>query len=208
MKKKVLIIFCIAIISLIAIIIYNKSKKSNINEIIISEVDLKNIDELMIGSEPPKLLYADKEKVIFDCSGVYVYDMKNQALTKSFDISSTMSKMYGKRIWNCFVSQDGKQIFFNSSKDTTNLSARYCYSFENDLVKEIAEKEYTDNRKNAFECTYLDYKDELYEKASGSIVNISDNEYVYLTFQDWKVSTIEIVYVYDGKETYYSVFDN
>lgn len=64
-------------------------------------------------------------------------------------------------------------------------------------------KEYNDYSKRAFECTYLNYKDEMYEKSFGRIDAISNSEYVYLTFHDWLVSTIEIVYVNDGIETYY-----
>ena len=55
--------------------------------------------------------------------------------------------------------------------------------------------------------SFLDYNDKLYEKSSGSIVNLSNNEYIYLTFSDWKVSTIKIVYNKNDKEIVYDVFD-
>ena len=206
-KKKVLVLVCIAIVACtsILIIIFNfNSHKANENEIVINQVDLKTVDDLRIGSEPPKLIYADKEKVILNCCGVYVYDMKSKIVTKSFDLSSLLTEKYMK--FGCFVSQDGKQIIFGVTKEPEGLVARYGYSFENDLVKELTEKEYRDYREKMFNCTDLDYNDKLYQKSTGRIINISDNEYVYLTFQDW-VSTIKIVHVKDGKETYYSLFD-
>ncbi len=207
-KNKVLILACIVIVACtsILIILFNyNSHKANKNEVVISQVDLKTVDDLRIGSEPPKLIYADKEKVIFNCGGVFVYDMKNKIVTKSFDLSSLLTEKYMK--FGCFVSQDGKQISFGVTKEPEGLVARYSYSFKNDLVKELTEKEYRDNREKMFNCTNLDYNDKLYQKSTGMIVNISDNEYVYLTFQEWVVSTIKIVHVKDGKETYYSVFD-
>lgn len=58
-----------------------------------------------------------------------------------------------------------------------------------------------------FICTRLTaYEDELYQKSSGVIADIGEDEYVYLSFKDWKVSTIEAVYVKRAVETRYSVF--
>jgi hypothetical protein len=172
------------------------------------EVNLEYLDELTIGSEPPKLLYADEDKVIFDCNGVFVYDMKAKDLSQSFDVLFDDSNKNVKRKWNSFVSKDGKYIIFmigiSANEDSID---RYCYSFEEDVVIEIDEKKYLNYRNNAFAWTDLDYKDELYEKSSGRIVYISDNEYVYLTFEDWLVSTIQFVCVKDNMESYYSIFD-
>lgn len=214
MKKRVLILFGISIAACITILIIisnldNHKSNKNDNNNVFSMVDLKTVDDLIIGSELPKVLFSDKEKVIFDCrGGVYIYNMKKKILTQSFDISSFMSGKYSKDLLNCFVTKDGKQLFFgffNLSK--RELIAAYIYSFENNLVKELTEKEYTDYLKKAFICTYLDYNDKLYQKCHGTIASISDNEYVYLTFKYHKVSTINIVYVSKGNETHYRVFD-
>lgn len=208
-KKKMLIPFILVIVICIAVLITVfsfGSDKANTNEAVIPEIDLKAVDNLMIGSEPPKLLYADKEKVIFNCGGVYVYDIKNELLAKSFDTSPLLSEKYTK--YGCFVTKDGKQIIFSVTKESEGVIARYGYSFENNLVKEVTEKENAVYRENMFQCTSLDYNDELYQKSSGILANISNHEYIYLTFQDWKVSTIRIVHVKDGKETYYNVFDD
>ncbi|MEK3699792.1 hypothetical protein NYE33_22705 [Paenibacillus sp. FSL R10-2199] len=73
-------------------------------------------------------------------------------------------------------------------------------------MSELTGKEYAEYLKKRFEYSYLDPSDELYQKSSGLIITISGSEYVYLTFQDWKVSTINVVYVQNDKETVYSVF--
>lgn len=209
-RKKVLILLCIVVVACISILIliFNHNSKANKNEVVISEVDLKTVDNLMIGDVPPNIIFADKDRVIFDCSGVYVYDLKSKALTKTFDISSSISKKYMKRIWNCFATQDGEKIIFSFPEEPNGSVARYSYSFQDDLIKEITAEEYNAYKIKAFKCTRLeDSNDELYQKSSGTIAKITDNEYVYLTFKDWKVSTIEVVYVKDGKETLYRVFD-
>lgn len=208
MNKRVLVFLCIAIILSLVIFIMTEYISNN-HEVTMNEVNLEDLDELIIGSEPPKLLYADKDKVIFDCNGVFVYDMKAKMISQSFDVLSIDSDKNEKRKWNSFVSQDGKLIIFMIGKSANNdLVDRYCYSIENDKVTEIDEKEYLKYQNSAFEWKEIDYNDDLYEKTSGRIVPISDNEYVYLTFHDWLVSTIQVVYVKDNKETYYSIFDN
>lgn len=208
MNKRVLVFLCIAIILSLVIIIFTQYISTN-DKVTMKEVNLEDLNELIIGSEPPKLLYADKDKVIFDCYGVFVYDMKAKMISQSFDVLSIDSDKNEKRKWNSFVSQDGKHIIFRIGKSANNdFVDWYCYSFEDDLVTEIDEKEYLNYRNSAFEWTDLDYNVELYEKSSGRIVPISDSEYVYLTFQDWLVSTIQVVYVKDNKETYYRIFDN
>jgi hypothetical protein len=207
-KKKIFMLFCIAIVACtsILLVIYSyNNHKENTKEVAISEIDMKTVDDLMIGSDPPKLLYADKEKVIFDCLGVYVYDMKNKVLAKSFDTSSLVPDKHTKL--SSFVTKDGKYIIFGFSKGISGVW--YGYSFKDDLVKELTEDEYKSYREKMFICTRLkDYEDELYQKSSGTIVKISDNEYVYLTFKNWKLSTIQVVYVNGVDETRYSVFDN
>ncbi len=206
-KKRVLILFCLAIVvcSFILLLVFRyNNHKANTKEVSISEVNMKAVDDLIIGDEPPKLLYADKEKVIFDCQGVYVYDMQNKILAKSFDTASLVPDKHTRL--NAFVTKDGKHIVFGFSKGISGVW--YGYSFKDDYVEKITEEEYKSFKEKMFVSTRLqDYDNELYQKSSGIIVNISDNEYVYLTFKDWKVSTIKIVYVKDGKETEYSVFD-
>ena len=207
MKKRLLFCLWIALVFVIVVLfvkdILPMEKKEE--KEIIESVNLETIDERIIGSEPPKLLYADSKKVIFDCCGVYVYDIENQKLMKSFDVQGVVSNKHGR--WSCFVSEDGKQILFHIENEKESSYLYYCYYFDSDQLKKISKKEYTNYRQNAFECTYLDYNDELYQQSSGTIVKISPNEYVYLTFEDWLLSTIKIVDVMDGRKTYYKVFD-
>jgi len=133
--------------------------------------------------------------------------MKNKALAQSFDISSLAEK-HPNSYSKCYVSMYGNELIISFREGTGGGIAAYCYSFKNNCLEEISEKELNDYKDNAFNCTYLDNEDDLYKKSSGMIANISHNEYVYLTYKDWKVSTINIVHVKDGKETYYRVFNN
>lgn len=208
-KKKVLIVLCIAVVACISILImiFNFSSKANKKAVVINEVDLKAVDNLIIGSEPPRIIYADEDRVIFDCCGVYVYDFKSKSLTKTFDIPASISKKYMERIWDCFATQDGKHIVFKFAKDSNGLVSLLDYSFQNNFIKEITEEEFNTYKEKAFICTRLeDSNDELYQKSSGIIAKITDREYVYLTFKDWKVDTIQAVYVKNGQETIYKVF--
>lgn len=207
-KKRILIpLFAVIAVCTVALIIISghSSQKESGDKIIIKEVNLKKIDDLMIGAEPPKLLYADKERVIFECGGVYVYDTKNKVILKSFDTSSITGGKHHNKV-SCFVTQDGNQIVFGVVKETEGLVLRYACSLEGDSVKELTDEEYKDCRTKAFKCTNIDYNDKLYQKSYGRIAYISKKEYVYLTFKDWKVSTITAVYVNDNTETSYSIF--
>lgn len=220
MYKKTVILSSITVVVCVAILMiffhdYDsgtaKSTETSVNpkEVVIPEVDLNKIDDMVIGSEPPKLIYADKVKVLFETTGgVYVYVLNDKSLIRSFDISSFASERYANVYESSFVTQDGKQLIFHFSKESGEFVAAYRYSLEDKAINELTEKESIDYREERFETKYPDPSDELYQKSSGIIATISGREYVYLTFQDWKVNTINVVYVQDDKETVYSVFNN
>ncbi|WP_150271167.1 hypothetical protein [Paenibacillus tepidiphilus] len=205
MNKKTVILSCISVIAVVIILITSQSA-ANPNEIVIPEVDLEQIEDLIIGSEPPKLIYADKTQVMFETTGgVYVYDMEDKSVVRSFDTASFASERYPHVLQSSFATQDGKQLIFNF-RDGPDLVAAYRYSFEDNSINKLTKNESRDYLNKRFECKYPDPQDELYHKASGTIATISSREYVYLTFQDWKVSTINVVYVQDDQETVYNVF--
>jgi|GEM_PF-6588946 len=209
-KKKAIALSLIIVVAcasiLLAVYSSDRHKSGSVGqEVAISEVDLETVEDLMIGAEPPKLLYADRERVIFDCRGVYVYDISSKKLAKAFDTSSLVKDKRQKP--GSFVTGDGKYIIFGASGEGS--SSWYAYSFKKDIVKALTEEEYKSYSERRFICTRLKtYADELYQKSSGIIANISGDEYIYLTFRDWKVSTIEVVYVKGAAETRYSVFED
>lgn len=58
------------------------------NELIITQVEYDNLQNQIIGSEMPRIIYADNEKVVFDSGGIYIYDLINQKISSSLDIWS------------------------------------------------------------------------------------------------------------------------
>lgn len=117
---------------------------ANQNEVIIPEIDLQKIDDFFIGSEPPHLIYADRDKVIFETTGgVYVYDMKGKSLLRSFDTVSFASESYSNVLRSAFATQDGKQLIFIFSKGPGYVAA-YRYSLEDKFMSELTGKEYAE----------------------------------------------------------------
>ncbi|MEO3944827.1 hypothetical protein [Gorillibacterium sp. CAU 1737] len=218
MNKKTVLLSCISAVACVAIVMaifhyYDRGKAAstepaaNQNEVVIPEVDLTKMESLMIGSEPPKLIYADNSKVIFETTGgVYVYDLKETALIRSFDTSSFASARYSNVLPSSFATQDGNQLIFNFNNGSGGFVAAFRYSLADKRIHELTEQEAGEYRKQRFECIYLKPSDERYQKSSGMIASTSGRDYVYLTFRDWKVSTINVVYVQDDQETVYRVF--
>ncbi len=208
-KKKLIALALIIVVAfasiLLAIYSFVKHKTEPLaQEVAISQVDLKAVEGLMIGSEPPRLLYADRGMTVFDCRGIYVYDRNSKKLAQSIDTSSLVQGKQQKL--SSFVTEDGKYMIFGVSGEGS--SSWYVYSFKDDTVKTLTQEEYESYHEKMFICTRLTaYEDELYQKSSGVIAHIGEDEYVYLSFKDWKVSTIEVVYVKRAVETRYSVFD-
>lgn len=207
-KKKLIALALIIVVActsiLLAVYSFYKHKTEPLaQEVAIGQVDLKSVEGLMIGAEPPQLLYADRGMTVFDCRGIYVYDRNRKKLAKSFDTSSLVQGKQQKL--SSFVTEDGNYIVFGVSGEGS--SSWYIYSFKDDIVKTLTQEEYESYHEKMFICTRLTaYEDELYQKSSGVIADIGEDEYVYLSFKDWKVSTIEAVYVKRTVETRYSVF--
>lgn len=180
---------------------------SNTADCIIKEMDNNAIKERMIGAEPPCLLYADHNKVVFESVDIYVYDMVNKKLSKSFDVSALLSGKYKECKYQSRVSSDGKEIFIVFKEMSGAFNAAFNYSFQSNKWKEINESEFKSKEGNTFESTLIDTHNELSQVTSGYAVYLSEFEYFYLTFKDWKVSEINIVYINNDKKEVYKVFE-
>jgi hypothetical protein len=53
------------------------NQKADTADTVIGTMDKKALEEKMIGAEPPRLLYADHDKAVFESIDIYVYDIKN-----------------------------------------------------------------------------------------------------------------------------------
>lgn len=197
------IIVCLAIICIVVRFQWSSSSV----DCTVKEMDNNAIKEKMIGSEPPRLLYADHSKVIFESVDIYVYDMVNKKLSKSFDVSTLLSEKYKECKYQSRVSSDGKELFIIFKEMSGAFKAAFNYSFQSNKWKEMNESECKRKEENSFECTLIDASNKLSQVTSGYVVYLSEAEYFYLTFKDWKVSEINIVYVNNDKKDVYKVFE-
>lgn len=82
MKKVKMICLLIIAISIGIIVIYSFNK----SKIEMNELEYSGIQNQIIGSELPRIIFADEENVIFDSGGIFIYNMVNQKITKSLDV--------------------------------------------------------------------------------------------------------------------------
>ena len=81
-------------------------------------VDLSDIEQMNIGAEMPRLLYADNNIVVMQGTfGVVVYNMQDSIVTNR--ISHEHIKSYGISMWLASVSQDGTTIFIGNDDMST-----------------------------------------------------------------------------------------
>lgn len=193
----------------IALIFWTRTDKGLIT---MNEIDLSLAEDTIIGSELPRLLYADEDKAVFDCAGIYVYDFSSKKISHALDTLS-FGEMYFSKGKDRdirsgqFVLQNGDEIIISyndyGNLNTDDLPKHYSYALSHQVLKEINIEEYEDQR---FECQYLEYEDDLYAISTGMVANINDDEFVYLKHSEYKVSSIKIVYVNGMTETVYDVF--
>lgn len=208
MKKKIVALIALAIGIVAVFIIVCLNQKADTTDTVIGTMDKKAVEEKMIGAEPPRLLYADHDKAVFESIDIYVYDIKNKILLKAFDMSSLLQDQYKQCRYEYRVSLDGNEIFAGFEEFSGVFTAAFRYSFLSDKWMKMDENDYKSKRDNTFESTMIDADSELAQITSGYAVYLSESEYYYLTFENWKVSEINLVYVKDGKKTVYQVFDN
>lgn len=198
MKRRITFIFSFLILALLmTVFIFIRNQNDEV--LMMNEVNLDHIDKEIIGSEPPKIIYADSENIIIDCRGVYIYNITNQTLTKTFDVLSFLEKSHPDTFYSCFAVKDGTKIIFcysNLGESTTY----YCYSLDSDTFSKIEDDEYTIYRENVFSNSTNLKINNVYA------TYISDTEYVYLLSPDLIVGNIIAVYVKDSEETHYPIF--
>lgn len=214
MKKKniFIIMFGCVIILGITFLLMRSTRKGSV---VINDINLNMVEDVIIGSELPKVLYADQNKIIFYNAGIYVYEFKNKEITHALDIISfietqiTNSEDFDIRSGQ-FVSEDGSHILIEysdySNVEKNDLPLYYSYSVDSKEIKEVSEEEFIDKKKSVFECEYLEYEQELYSKSTGMIARINNEEYVYLKINGYNLSELQIVYVNGTQETVYNAF--
>lgn len=175
-------------------------------------VDLSDIPHMNIGSEMPRLLYADDNiAVIQGTFGVIVYNMKYSLVTDR--ISYEHMKSYNISMMLASVSQDGKTIYIGN--DDMSFSNDILYTHKYDIssraIKETKEQPSGVFIPNTIETPgynkqYDKYFDLQY-LTSDRIVELN-NSFIYLRSLDWNIKNLQIVICQyeDGESKVFDVF--
>lgn len=158
-------------------------------------VDLSDIEQMNIGAEMPRLLYADNEIVVMQGTfGVIVYNMQDSIVTnrisyeqmESYDISMMLSS----------VSQDGTTIFIRND-DMSMSSNDYTFTYQYDISTRIIQKTIQQpsnlfSPKTIEQPGYHEQYDDLQYGTSHNIVELG-NSFIYLRSTTWEMKDLQIV---------------
>ena len=173
-------------------------------------VDLSDIEEMNIGAEMPRLLYADNNIAVMQGTfGVVVYNMQDSIVMNR--ISYDQIKSYGITMMLASVSQDGSTIFIGNDDMYKELIFTYQYDISTRIIKEITQQPtsfyipitietpgYNEEYDKYFDLQYI---------TADKIVEF-DNSFLYLRSPDWNMKNLQIVicqYV-DGESKVFDVF--
>ena len=171
-------------------------------------VDTSDIEQMNIGSEMPKLLYADNNIVVMQGTfGVVVYNMQDSIVTNR--ISYEQIKSYDLPMMLASVSQDGTTIFIGNDDMYNEFIYTYQYNISMRVIKKTIQQPsslfspitietpgYNEEYDKYFDLNYL---------TADKIVEL-DNTFIYLCSKDWNMKNLQIVICqYEDSEN--KVFD-
>ena len=171
-------------------------------------VDLSDIEQMNIGAEMPRLLYADNQIAVMQGTfGVVVYNMQDSIVANR--ISYEKIKSYGISMMLASVSQDGTTIFFGND-DMSMSSNEYIFTY--DISTRIIKKT-TQQPTNLFspktieQPGYHEHYDDLQYGTSHNIVEL-DKSFIYLRSAKWEMKDLQIVNCpyEDGESKVFDVF--
>lgn len=173
-------------------------------------VDLSDIEQMNIGAEMPRLLYADSQIAVMQGTfGVVVYNMQDSIVTNR--ISYEQIKSYGISMMLASVSQDGTTIFIGND-DMSMSSNQYIFTHQYDISTRIIKKT-TQQPSNLFspktieQPGYHEQYDDLQYGTSHNIVEL-DKSFIYLRSAKWEMKDLQIVNCpyEDGESKVFDVF--
>ena len=158
-------------------------------------VDLSDIEQMNIGAEMPRLLYADNEIVVMEGTfGVIVYNMQDSIVTNR--ISYDQLKTFGISRMLSAVSQDGTTIFIGN--DNMSMSSNeFSFTYQYDISTRIIQKT-TQQPSNLFspktieQPGYHEQYDDLQYGTSHNIVDLGMS-FIYLRSAKWDMKDLQIV---------------
>lgn len=175
-------------------------------------VELSDIPHMNIGSEMPRLLYADKNiAVIQGTFGVIVYNMQNSLVSNR--ISYEHMKSYDISMMLVSVSQDGTTIYIGN--DDMSFSNEILFTHQYDINSRVI-KETKEQPSGVFITNTIETPgyNEQYDKyfdlrylTSDKIVELN-NSFIYLRSLDWNIKNLQIVICQfeDGESKVFDVF--
>lgn len=171
-------------------------------------VDLSDIEQMNIGAEMPRLLYADSQIAVMQGTfGVVVYNMQDSIVTNR--ISYEQIKSYGISMMLASVSQDGTTIFIGND-DMSMSSNQYIFTHQYDISTRIIKKTTQQpsnllSPKTIEQPGYHEQYDDLQYGTSHNIVEL-DKSFIYLRSAKWEMKDLQIVNCsYENDES--KVFD-
>lgn len=158
-------------------------------------VYLSDIEQMNIGAEMPRLLYADNKIVVMQGSfGVVVYNMHDSVVTNR--ISYEQIKSYGISMMVASVSQDGTTIFIGNddmSMSSNEFIYTHQYEISTRLIKKTTQQPSNLYRPKSIESPgYHEQYDDLQYGTSHNIVEL-DNSFIYLRSSYWEMKYLQIV---------------
>ncbi len=217
-KKPAFWIIVVAIIACIvaAICLLTDPKKEDDKADSVHEISLSDIADMNIGTDLPRMIYCDDERVIMNGTfGLLVYNHNEAEIERR--VSYDVLKEYGFTGIDAVASPDGKTVYI-CQHDGMSLNYTYQYDVEKDEISPCNEKPqsfFTKDSGNIVTDEYL-----LNEAYSGYFNNEFINNYLgvhctesgfyYLRAdRDWCMSSLQLVhhsYALDNDTVYY-IFD-
>ena len=174
-------------------------------------VDLSDIEQMNIGAEMPRLLYADNNLVVMQGTfGVVVYNMQDSVVTNR--ISYEQIKSYGITMMMAAVSPDGTTIFIGN--DNLSMSSNeFIYTHQYDIRTRLI-KETTQQPSNLYSPKTIEQPgfhkqyDDIEYGTSHNVVEL-DHSYIYLRSSSWEMKDLQIVHCpfEEGESKVFDVFE-
>ncbi|NLO09499.1 MAG: hypothetical protein GX129_06465 [Clostridiales bacterium] len=207
-EKQKYTIIAIALLILISIFAYYIIIRNDKREI---AVDLSDINSMNIGSEMPRILYADKETAVMQGTfGVIVFNIEGSIITNR--ISYEDLKKYDVSMLNAAVSKDGSIIYIGNDDMNGGFSLTHKYNIRTGTIKRLKQK--PDNLITPIVIESPGDNDE-YDKyfdlrylISNTIVELDDS-FVYIQAKsDWSMKSLQLVICQysDGSSEVYDIF--
>ncbi|WP_025028527.1 hypothetical protein [Caldalkalibacillus mannanilyticus] len=207
-KKQKFIVAFILILITVSIFIYYKVAINDTSEL---AVDLSDIEQMNIGSEMPRLLYADKNVAVMQGTfGLVVFNINDSIVTNR--ISFEHLESYDISMLYAAVSQDGTTIYIGNDDMNGGLKFTHKYNIKTREMQIILQEPI-----NVFNPTRIKtpgYNEE-YDKyfyfqylISDTIVELG-NSFIYLRANlDWSMKSLQLIICQyeDGTSEIYDVF--